>query len=136
VADTGVVGLRHGLVVALTATAFSAGCSHQSSNDRDKARSEIRLARSFAAESATFVEFVLHGQATQLYAEEHARLLKKAVEQAAAEDSVDTCRTQLDLLSRALSTVGEAVRDPTALVNTRAEILRIRQALDAAERSL
>src|SRR6266536_2872559 len=93
-------------IVLALAVAALAGCSRKKSIDRDQVRSEIRSARSFAAESEMFIDFVLQGHATRRYAEEHSAYLEDAVEQSAkelaqaapesdAEDSVRACRTQL-----------------------------------------
>ena len=130
-------------VLALAA-AFSASCSRTKSIDRDQIRSEIRLARSFAAESEMFIDFVLEGRATRPYAEEHAAYLEDAVEQSAkeiegratdsvAEDSVRECRAQLAMIARELSGIRGAVSDTNALGGARERIRQIRERLEQAD---
>jgi hypothetical protein len=66
------------IVFALAVTS-SAGCSRAKTIGRDQARSEIRSARSFAAELELFLDFVLQGHATRGYAEGHTAYLEDEV---------------------------------------------------------
>src|SRR4051812_5205981 len=102
------------LIVLALAAVSSPGCSRKKSIGRDEARSEIRSARSFAAESEMFVDFVLQGHSTRRYAEGHSAFLEEAVERLAkklgqatpetdVENSVRDCQTKLSALAGELS---------------------------------
>src|SRR4051812_12477065 len=74
-----------GLALLALSVASLAGCSHQKSIGRDELKSDIRTARSFAAESEIFIEFVIQGRSTHRYAEEHSAYLEDEVQQLAKE---------------------------------------------------
>ncbi|HVX67613.1 MAG TPA: hypothetical protein VHA11_13460 [Bryobacteraceae bacterium] len=127
------------LVLALAAAA-SPGCSRGKRIDRDRAQSEIRSARSFAAESEIFLDFILQGHATRHYAEAHAGYLRDAVEQSAKEldtaaaepdaaDSLRECRIRLREIARELSGIPTATRDRPRLAAARARLGQIRESL-------
>jgi hypothetical protein len=136
--------------IALALIAAScAGCSRNKSISRDEARSEIRSARSFAAESEMFIEFDLQGHATRRYAEEHTSYLQDAVEQSAkeldravpepgAEHYVRECQTKLRMLSHELSGIRAAIvhGDRDALAVARGRVGQIRKSLERVNSSL
>lgn len=124
-----------------------AGCSRRKTIDRNEARSEIRSALSFAAESEIFIDFVRRGQATRQYAEGHAAYLEDAVKRSAkeleqevpepgTEKAVRECRTQLNSLARELSQVPAAIKEDDALAASRDRIAEVRKALEAAQTGL
>src|SRR5690348_14421774 len=90
-------------MIAWALAAVLAGCSGTGPAKRDPVDSEIRSARSFAAESELLVEFVLAGRATRPYAVAHAAYLEEAIRQSADEpipaaqpgaaDVIRECRT-------------------------------------------
>jgi hypothetical protein len=127
------------------ALASFTGCSHRKSIDRDDVRSELRSARSFAAESEIFIDFVLQGHAIRRYAAGHSAYLEDAIEESAkeldqgvpqsdAKDSARECQTQLRMLARELSGIRAAIgkADKNALVAARGRIRQIRQSLETA----
>jgi len=137
------------LAVLALAAVFLAGCSRDKSIDRDKARSEIRSAHSFAAESELFLELVLHGQAPQHYAEEHTGYLQKAVEKSAkeleqarpepdAKDFVRECQMGLGSLDNELSGIRTAIagNDKNTLTAAPGRITAIRKSLENANAQL
>src|SRR5690349_15206950 len=98
------------------AAAFLTGCSGGKTIDRDEAQADIRLTRSFAAETGIFLDFLLRGQATVHFAAEHARLLEKEIERLLkdlegsapdpnAESSVRECRRELSALVHEVSRI-------------------------------
>jgi hypothetical protein len=130
------------ILFALAATCL-AGCSRGKSIDRDQARSAIRSARSFAAESEAFIDFLLHGRATRSYAEGHAAYLQREVERSAKEledatpepdaaASVSTCRMQFNRIIAELSEIRAALGDTDRLVAAAARMKRIRESLEKA----
>ncbi len=136
------------LVLALAGVSLP-GCSRKKSIDREEVRSEIRSARSFAAEAEMFVDFVLQGHSTRRYAEGHSAFLEQAVEQSAedlehavpdtnAANSVRECQGNLGMLARELSRIRAAVTggDQDALLAARARIRHIRESLEKANSRL
>jgi uncharacterized membrane protein YccC len=135
-------------VLALAAV-FVAGCSRNKSISRDQARSEIRSARSFAAELQMFINFVLEGRGTRHYAEEHTAYLEDAIEQLTkelehaapepdAKDSIRECQTGLSTLARELSAIRTAIArdDKDALAAARGRVTQIRKSLENASSHL
>ena len=131
------------LILLVLAVTSSAGCSRAKSIDRDQVRSEIRSARSFAAELEMFLDFVLQGHATRSYAQGHAAYLEEEVERSAkdldnavaepdAADSVSECRTQLHHMAGELSDIGDALGDRNRLAAAKARIRQIRESLEKA----
>lgn len=134
------------LVIVLALAGVSlAGCSRKKSIGRDEVRSEILSARSFAAESEMFVDFVLQGRSTHRYAEGHSAFLEQAVEQSAEElghavpdanaaNSVRECRSNLGMLARELSRIRAAIGggDEDALLAAQIRIRHIRESLEKA----
>jgi hypothetical protein len=125
------------------------GCSRKKSIGRDEARSEIRSARSFAAESEMFIDFVLQRHSTRRYAEGHSAYLEQAVKQSAkelvetapetgVENSVRECRSNLGMLARELSRIRAAIRggDQDALLAAQARIRHTRENLEKANSRL
>jgi hypothetical protein len=130
-------------LLVLPLAAISAGCSRGKSIDRDQVRSEIRSARSFAAESEMFIDFVLEGRATRVYAEGHAAYVRDEVEQSAKDldsavaepdvaDYVRACRMQLNELIGGLSEIRAALGDTDRLAAAKAKMKQIRESLPKA----
>ncbi len=135
------------LIACVLAAPLFVGCSQRKAITPDQLRSAIRQARSLAAESELFVDFVLQGSATQTYAEGHAAYLEEQIQDSAAQltgdaaepdtrKSLRICRAALLRLARELSRVQAAIRDPQALVAARSSIAGIREDLDTAGRPL
>ena len=135
-------------VLALAGVSL-AGCSRKKPIDRDEAQSKIRSARSFAAESDMFVDFVLQEHSTRRYREGHSAYLEQAVEQSSrefgqtapeadVENSVRECRSNLGMLARELSRIRAAVSsgDDDALLAAQAKIRHIRESLERANSRL
>jgi hypothetical protein len=133
------------LIVLALAGVSLPGCSRKKSIGRDEARSEIWSARSFAAESEMFIDFVLQGHSTHCYAEGHSVYLEQEVEQlakelgqatpeASVESSVRECRSNLAMLARELSRIRAAISggDEDALLAAQAKIRHIRESLEKA----
>ena len=132
-------------LVLVLALASLTGCSHRKSIGRDQVQSELRSARSFAAESEIFIDFVLQGHATRRYADGHSAYLEDAIEESAkeldqavpesdAKDSARECQTQLHMLAREVSGIRAAIGndDKNALIAARGRIAQIRQSLEKA----
>jgi hypothetical protein len=137
------------IVLALAGVFSLIGCSRKRSIGREEARSEIRQARSFAAESEMFLDFVLQGDATHRYAEGHSVYLEEAVEQLAkelgqatpetdVENSVRECQTKLSTLAGELSRIPAAIgaNNEPALLSARERIRQIRASLEKANSRL
>ena len=122
--------------------ALLAGCSGKTPAGRDQVESEIRSARSFAAESELFLDFILEGRATRPYAVEHAAYLEEAIRQSADElrpgaaDVLRECQMELALLRQERSRAAAAVDDRQALAAGKARIRKIRERLEKANASL
>jgi hypothetical protein len=136
------------IVFALVAVSL-VGCSRKKSIGRDEVRSEIRSARSFAAESEIFIDFVLRRHATRHYAEEHSAYLEDAVEQSAKEfregvpepdvaNSVRECQTKLSLLAGEISRIQAAIGndDKDALLAAKGRIRQIREGFEKVNSQL
>jgi hypothetical protein len=97
-------------------------------------RSDVRLARSLAAESEMFAGYVIGGHATRRYAEEHASYLEDAVEQLVKEAGTSASRTNLLLLRGELSRVRGFIvaGDQEALAAAESRIRKIRENLEKA----
>jgi len=110
----------------LTALLLS-GCSSQTS--------DLRLARSLAAESETFVGFVSGGQATRHYAEEQTGYLEDAIQQLLEEEDVaGDARANLVMLMGELSRVRGLIAggNKSALAGVQSRIGKIRENLEKA----
>lgn len=64
---------------------MAAGCSRQHVLNRERARSELRVADSFASEFQMFLDFVREGRSTRPYAEGYLEYLQDAVTQRAKD---------------------------------------------------
>lgn len=133
-------------LIALLLAGFS-GCSRKKTIDRDEARSEIRLADSFAAESQMFVDYVFAGRSTRSYAEGHAGYIEDAVaneikqiQQAAPEPGAATaareCLTALEQLRDQIGGIRKNVDDRERLTQVRKILPRIRENLARANSRL
>ena|SRR5215471_12491161 len=118
------------LVLVLAAASW-ASCSHRKTMGREDVQSEMRSLRSFAAETEMFLDFVLRGQATRVYAEEHAAYLTdeikrsvKELEHAVAapgvEGTLQKVRNGLGLLAGEISSIRQMIDNRQALTATRA----------------
>jgi hypothetical protein len=130
-------------VFAMAAVSLT-NCSRQKRIGRDELRSDIRSARSQAAESEMFLDFVLQGRSTRSYAAEHSayledeverslRELGQAVPEPGVEDAFRRLQNNLRMLAGQLSTVHAATgeRDEHALVAAKEAIKRIRESVEA-----
>ena len=132
------------ILLALGAASLT-GCSRPKSIDRERARSEIRSVRSFAAEAELSIDFILQGRATRHYAEAHLAYLEEEVEQSAkalenvvagadAADTVSTCRIELDQIVQELSGIRNANGNRDRLISAKSKIQQIRESLEKANR--
>jgi hypothetical protein len=129
--------------IALAAALLS-GCSRSAPIGSDRLRSEIRAARSYAAESDLLLDLVLRQTLTPRFAAEHAAYLAAAVLEAAdalpqaaaepdGERALRLCRAQLRLLARELYRVRGGIGDTGNLAAARPALRRIRESLETAE---
>ena len=97
-----------------------AGCSRTKTIDREQARSALREARSFAAESELFLDFMRQGKATGRYAEGHAALIEDELAQSAKEleeaspepEAEDSVRESRSVLAAARANLRKANGQP------------------------
>ncbi len=142
----GMRGKRQAIILTLLFLAIS-GCSRKKTIDRDEARSEIRLADSFAAESQMFVDYLFPGRSTRSYAEGHAGYLEDAIakeikqlQQATPEPGVATavseCLTELEQLRDQIAGIQKNLGDRNRLAQVRKTLLCIRENLARANSRL
>ena len=129
--------------VCLTIATIAVGaCSGGKPINREEAQSDIRSAASYAAESETFIDFVLQGRATDPYAVGHAaslydqtQRLSKELENSTTEpeaaESVRECRKQLDAILSELSGVRAAIHDHDRLADAKPKIEAVRKRLES-----
>jgi hypothetical protein len=133
--------------LVLLLTAALASCSRNKTIDRDDARSEMKSAVSFVAESALFIDYVRQGRSTRHYADGHAAYLEDAVQQSLNKlkqaepepgmaTAVRECRTQLELLDRELSGIPAKFGRDEALAAAQERLAGMRASLEKAASSL
>ena len=135
------------VLVSSGAVATLTGCGKSKTISRDDARSEIRSALAFAAESQMFIDYIRSGHATHQYAAGQAAYLEKAVRQSlkeigegtpepGIEEAVRECRTLLERLARELRAMGGSINNDAALAAARGRISIIHKGLKDAQAEL
>jgi hypothetical protein len=122
-------------------------CSRHKTLTRDDLRSELISAKSLAAETEMFLDYVRQNRATKDYAQGHIEYLTKETERSreelqesspaqGEEDAVQELRAQLDALKAELLSIHARLDDRTALATAKEHVARIRHALDEANSSI
>jgi hypothetical protein len=133
--------------VAFFAISVLTSCSHQKPISRDELASKLRSADSIAAETSTFIDYVMEGRTTQYYAKGHldyllpevsdiSKELRDALPPPGAEARLDNSRKQTQALAAALSKLSRNFDQPEELVREQAQIAAIRRELEQAISSL
>ena len=132
------------IITALCLILGQSGCSFVSANSELK--SSIHSARSLAAESVLFLDYIGQGRARKQFVETHLLYLLDSVDKTSkdldkesieASETVRESRRQLDLLrSGLLASREEAQKSPESLARIRSQIERIQRVLHAAESHL
>lgn len=102
------------------------GCTNQKPLSRDELRSELKLATSFAAETEMFIAYTRQGRPTLHFAHSHAAQLAEEVRssvgqmgykspEAGTEQSFQTCKSELDFLSREIPLIPQLTGNDSAL---------------------
>jgi hypothetical protein len=118
-------------------------CSRHKTLTRDELRSEIVSAKSLAAETEMFVDYVRQKRATKHYAQGHIEYLAEEVDNSrqelhqcspvqGEEDAFQKLSTQFDALNAELHIIHGKLDDVNALTTAKEHIAKIRQALDEA----
>ena len=134
-------------VVLVSALLLLSSCSRQKTISSDQLRSNLTSAASFAAETETFIDYVLKNRATREYARGHIEYLANEVNRSAKElhqaspdattrQGLQTCQAQLDLLATELTAVRSGIENPEILAAAKARITRIRRVIEQAKASL
>ena len=122
-------------------------CSRHKTVTKDDLRSELISAKSLAAETEMFLDYVRQNRATKNYAQGHIEYLTEEVEQSrkelqeslpaqGEEDARQKLSVQFDALEAELHTIRGRLDDEAALANAKEQLARIRQALDDAQTSI
>jgi len=130
-----------GLILLLCA------CSRQKTLTRKDLRSELTSAKSLAAETEMFLDYVQQRRATKHYAQGHIEYLTEEIEQSrkelqesspaqSEEDALQKLKAQFDALNAELHTIRGKMDDPAAIATTKEQIEKILQALDEANSSI
>jgi hypothetical protein len=133
-------------IVPFTIILLLACCSHQQRLSRDDLQSQLTSAASFASEAELFIEYVQQNRSTRAYAQGHTDDLTTEVKRSAEElrdasvspelePSLDLCRTQLGLLTNALSDLHSGFDNPDALAAAKEKVRKIEEALQNADSS-
>jgi hypothetical protein len=130
-----------GLILLLCA------CSRQKTLTKEDLRSELTSAKSLAAETEMFLDYVHQGRATKHYAQGHIEYLTEEIQQSkkelqesspaqGEEDALQKLRAQFDALNAELHNLRGRLHDEAALATAKAHIAKILQVLDEASSSL
>jgi hypothetical protein len=122
-------------------------CSRHKTLTRDDLRSELISAKSLAAETEMFLDYVRQNRATKDYAQGHIEYLTKETERSreelqesspaqGEEDAVQKLSVQFDSLTAELHSICGRLDDQAALATATEHIARIRHALDDANPSI
>jgi uncharacterized coiled-coil protein SlyX len=135
------VSLAIGFILVLSA------CSRDKTLTTDELRSDLISAKSLAAETEMFLDYVRQNRATKYFAQAHIQYLIEEVERSrkelnessavqGEEDPLQKLRTQLDTLTAELRNIRGSLKDQAALATAKEHVARIRQALDDASSSI
>jgi hypothetical protein len=130
-----------GSILALSA------CSRPKTLTQDELRSQIFSAKSLAAETEIFVDYVRQKRATKHYAQGHIEYLAEQVENSrqelhqsspvqGEEDAFQKLSAQFDALHAELHIIAGKLDDVNALATAKEHIARIRQTLDEANSTI
>jgi uncharacterized coiled-coil DUF342 family protein len=122
-------------------------CTRHKTLPRDGLRSEITSAKSLAAETETFLDYVGENRATKHYAEGHIEYLTEQIEQSrkelqessaaqGEEGGLQELKAKFGALSTELHNIHGKLDDPAALATAKQHIASIRQSLDDANSSI
>jgi uncharacterized coiled-coil DUF342 family protein len=126
---------------------FLCACSRHKTLTTDELRSQLISAKSLAAETDIFLDYVRQNRATKYYAHGHIEYLTKEIERSrkelqesspaqGEEDAVQKLRAQFAALTAELHSVRGRLDDEAALATAKEHIAKIRQALDEASSSI
>jgi len=136
-----IAGFALGFILALCA------CSRQKTLTTDEIRSQLLSAKSLAAETEMFLDYVRENRATKHYAQGHIEYLTEEIERSreelqesspaqGEEDAVRKLRTQFDALQAELHSIRGKLDDEAALAAAKEHLASIREALDEANSSI
>ncbi len=136
-----IVAFALGFILVMSA------CSRHKTLTKDELRSELISAKSLAAETEMFLDYVRQNRATRNYAQGHIEYLTEEVEQSrkelqeslpaqGEEDARQKLSVQFDALEAELHTIRGRLDDQAALATAKEHVARIRQALDEANSSI
>jgi hypothetical protein len=136
-----IVAFALGFILVLSA------CSRHQTLTKEELRSELISAKSLAAETEMFLDYVRQNRATRNYAQGHIEYLTEEVEQSrkelqeslpaqGEEDARQKLSVQFDALEAELHTIRGRLDDQAALATAKEHVARIRQALDEANSSI
>ena len=136
-----IAGFALGFILALCA------CSRQKTLTTDEIRSQLLSAKSLAAETEMFLDYVRENRTTKHYAQGHIEYLTEEIERSreelqesspaqGEEDAVRKLRTQFDALRAELHSIRGKLDDEAALAAAKEHLASIRQALDEANSSI
>jgi Tfp pilus assembly protein PilP len=122
-------------------------CSRHKTLTTDELRSELISAKSLAAETEMFLDYVRQNRATKYYARGHIEYLSEEIERSreelqesspapGEEDAVQKLRAQFEALSAELHGIRGRLDDAAALATAEEHIAKIRHALDEANSSI
>jgi hypothetical protein len=129
-----------GLWLAMTA------CSNKTIG-RDEARSKIKSALSFTAESEMFIDYIRQGRSTRPYAQGHALYLEDEVKRSIQElghgvpgsgtqNAIRECIAGLNSLDRELARIPTALGNDSALADAQERLRNIQKTLERARLDL
>ena len=107
----------------------------------------MKSALSLAAETTLFIDYIRQSRPTRRYIEGEASYLRdevkdsvkqfeKALPETGTENSINTCKAQLQLLDRELSSVPVEMGNADALAAAKERISEIRNTLEKASSAL
>jgi hypothetical protein len=122
-------------------------CSRHKTLTTEELRSDLISAKSLAAETEMFLDYVHQNRATKYYAQGHIEYLTEEMERSREElqessppqgeaDAVQKLSAQFDALKAELHGIRGRLDDEAALATAKEHIERIRQALDEANSSI
>jgi hypothetical protein len=136
-----IVAFALGFILVLSA------CSRHQTLTKDELRSELISAKSLAAETEMFLDYVRQNRATKDYAQGHIEYLTEETERSreelqesspaqGEEEARQKLSVQFDALEAELHTIRGRLNDQAALATAKEHVARIRQALDEANSSI
>ena len=135
------------VLISLLWVVVLVGCSGTSTLSEEEVRSEMKSDLSLAAETTLFIDYIRQSRPTRRYIEGEASYLRdevndsvkqfdKALPETRTENSINTCKAQLQLLDRELSNVPMETGNADALAAAKERISAIRNILEKASSAL